>query len=218
MEEMTPFLLSFKLAIYTAIFTLLLALPIVYGLHFSRSKVVKFFTPLINLPVVLPPTVLGFYLLLLFRPNSWLSSMGIHLAFTFSGLVIASIIFNLAFMIGPIYTGLEALPKKIEQSAFLLGKSKIETFIKVLIPNVWGSVFTAVMLTIAHTLGEFGVVLMIGGNIPAKTRVASIAVYSEVEAMNYDTAHQYSVILLIVSVFILLSVNVLKGKLSYVGT
>ena len=217
--DYTPFILSLKLAAFTVVLTLAVAMPLVYCVHFSKSKAVKLLAPLLNLPIILPPTVLGFYLLLAFRPNTWFSNLldavGIELAFSFSGLVLASVIFNLPFMIGPIQNGLDALPKRIEQSAFILGKSKFVTFHKVLLPNAFGSILTAIMLTVAHTIGAFGVILMIGGNIPGVTRVASIAIYSEVEAMNYGLAHNYAFILFAISVTLLLSINFIKGKLNY---
>ena len=152
------------------------------------------------MPLVLPPSVLGFYLLLAFSPQygagKWLQdNLNLHFVFSFQGLVLASFIYSMPFMIGPVKSALEQLPVSLVQASYTLGKSRRETFIKVLLPNIKPSLFTAAVLTFAHTLGEFGVVLMIGGNIPGITRVASIAVYDSVEGMDYASANTYSLIL-----------------------
>jgi molybdate transport system permease protein len=206
-----PLILSFKLALFTLLGTLFLALPIAYWVHFSEYKIVRWFSALLNLPMILPPTVLGFYFLLLFNKDL------LDLNFSFSGLVLASVVINIPFMVGPIQNGLDALPKQFENTSFLLGKTKLATFFKVLLPNVWGSVFTGAALTVAHTLGEFGVVFMIGGNLPGKTRLVSLAIYNKVEAMNYAEANKYALILLVISIVVLLSIQFVKGKLSYAG-
>lgn len=153
------------------------------------------------MPLVLPPSVLGFYLLLAFSPQrgvgKWLQDVfDVQFVFSFQGLVLASFIYSMPFMIGPIKSALQQLPKSLAQASYTLGKTQRETFIKVLLPNIKPSLLTAIVLTFAHTLGEFGVVLMIGGNIPNITRVASIAVYDSVERMDYASANAYSLILL----------------------
>ena len=158
------------------------------------------------MPIVLPPTVLGFYLLLALGPSSWLgkffeSLFGLRFVFSFEGLVIA-----------PVQSGFELLPASLREASLTLGKSPFETFARILLPNIRSSLLTGAVVTFAHTMGEFGVVLMVGGNIPAVTRVASIAVYNEVEALNFQNAGMYSLILLSVTFVILLSVHILQRR------
>jgi molybdate transport system permease protein len=154
---------------------------------------------------VLPPTVLGYYLLIAFQPDNILGKLlgGRSLAFSFTGLVIGSVIFSLPFMMNPIFSALENLPNNLKDAAFTLGKSKRTTFYKVIIPNIKPSIWIGAVMSFAHTIGEFGVVLMIGGNIPGRTRVASIAIYNEVDKMNYNAANFYAAILLLFSLVVL---------------
>jgi len=168
------------------------------------------------MPLVLPPTVLGFYFLVVFSPNNtfgnWLNEwLGIKLVFSFGGLVIASILYSLPFMVHPIQSGLSSLPSSLKEAAYVMGKSKLTTLKRILLPNIKPSILTGIVLAFAHTIGEFGVVLMIGGNIPEKTKVASIAIYDEVEALNYDTANNYSLILFAITFIILLTVYLING-------
>jgi len=163
------------------------------------------------MPLVLPPSVLGFYLLLAFSPQHgiglWLQkTFDVQFVFSFKGLVLASIIYSMPFMIGPIKSALQQLPASLSQASYSLGKSRWQTFIKVLLPNIKPSLLTAIVLTFAHTLGEFGVVLMIGGNIPGVTRVASIAVYDSVEQMDYHTANVYSLVLFAITFVLVIAV------------
>lgn len=172
------------------------------------------------MPLVLPPTVIGFYLLVALSPTSWLGSLlnkylGLSLLFSFEGLVLASMIYSLPFMVQPIQAGFAGLPNNLAEASKVLGKNQWQTLFRVLLPNIQTSLITALVLTFAHTIGEFGVVLMIGGNIPGETKVASIAIYDAVETMNYGAANQYSLILFILAFLILLSLNVVnKGSLS----
>jgi molybdate transport system permease protein len=161
------------------------------------------------MPLVLPPSVLGFYLLLAFSQNYWFGSFlnhyfKIQLAFTFLGILIGSIIFNLPFMVNSIQTGFSNLPVSLKDASYTLGKSRLTTLLRVLLPNMKPALLTGVCLTFAHTIGEFGVVLMIGGSIPGKTRVASLAVYDEVQALNFGMANKYAMFLFIFSFIILL--------------
>jgi len=163
------------------------------------------------MPLVLPPSVLGFYLLLAFSPQhgvgKWLhDTFDLQFVFSFQGLVLASVIYSMPFMIGPIKSALQQLPASLAQASYTLGKSERETFLRVLLPNIKPSLFTAMVLTFAHTLGEFGVVLMIGGNIPNVTRVASIAVYDSVESMDYSAANTYSLILFCITFVLVIGV------------
>ncbi len=175
----------------------------------------------VSLPLVLPPTVIGFYLLLAFSPSGafgkWLEHyFDIRLAFSFGGLLIGSVIYSLPFMVHPLLSGLRSLPASLEEASYSLGKTKTQTLFKVLLPNIKPSLLTGIVLTFAHTIGEFGVVLMIGGNIPGRTNVASIAVYDEVEALNYHNANVYAAILVGISVIILFLLYLSNRKLQEV--
>ncbi|MEL7118418.1 MAG: molybdate ABC transporter permease subunit [Bacteroidota bacterium] len=216
-EFLQTLLLTAKLASVTTICLLLIGVPIAYGLFLMRSKSKAFLEAIVSLPLILPPTVLGFYLLLLFGQDgpigSWLlDQFDVSLVFTFQGLVLGSIIYSLPFMVQPIQAGLESLPSYLTEASYVLGKTKIQTFFKVLLPNINPSILTGIVLSFAHTVGEFGVILMIGGNIPGRTKVASIAVYDEVEQLNYAAAHQYSLILLFFSFLILSAVYWLNKR------
>lgn len=203
--------LTFQLAAITTLILLLLGVPIAYALSQSKSRWKPLLEALISMPLVLPPTVLGFYLLLAFTPRSafgaWLDdTMGIQLVFTFAGLVVGSVIYSLPFMVQPVQSGFEHLPDHLAEASYSLGKSKLQTLLRVLLPNIKSSLLTGLVLSFAHTVGEFGVILMIGGNIPGQTRVASIAIYDEVEAMNYELANQYALVLVIFAFVILVVV------------
>jgi molybdate transport system permease protein len=198
--DFQPLLLTFQLAAITTLVLLVISIPIAYRLAFTRSRFRPLLESTISMPLVLPPTVLGFYLLVAFSPanffGEWLDQwLGIRLIFTFEGLVLASIIYSLPFMVQPIQAGFSNLDPSLAEASYSLGKSKWLTLIHVLIPNIKPSILTGIILSFAHTVGEFGVVLMIGGSIPGKTKVASIAIYEEVELLNYDAANVYSAIL-----------------------
>lgn len=202
--DLSPIWLTLRLAAVTTLLLLLIGLPIAWWLSKGRSVFKTIIEAIITMPLVLPPSVLGFYLLLAFSPQhglgKWLQdTFDMQLVFSFKGLVLASVIYSLPFMIGPVKSALQQLPASLAQASYTLGKSPRQTFIKVLLPNIKPSLLTAVVLTFAHTLGEFGVVLMIGGNIPNVTRVASIAVYDAVERMDYSAANSYSLILFAVT-------------------
>jgi molybdate transport system permease protein len=211
--DLNPIWLTLKLAAITSLLLLLIGLPVAWWLSKGWSFFKILIEAIITMPLVLPPSVLGFYLLLAFSPQrgvgKWLlQTFNIQFVFSFSGLILASIIYSMPFTIGPLKSALQQLPVSLSQASYSLGKSKWQTFVHVLVPNIKPSLLTAVVLTFAHTLGEFGVVLMIGGNIPGVTRVASIAVYDSVEQMDYASANQYSLILfsitfvMVVAVFI----------------
>ncbi len=211
-----PLVLTFKLALVTTLLLLVISIPLSYWLAHTKSRVKPFLETLVSMPLVLPPTVLGFYMLVAFSPanafGNWLNEyLGIQLIFSFKGLVLASVIYSLPFMVHPIQAGFSNLPSSITEASYVLGKSKITTLFKVLLPNIKPSLLTGVVLAFAHTIGEFGVVLMIGGNMPGKTKVASIAIYDEVEALNYDVANWYSLILFAITFSILLLVYLVNG-------
>ena len=180
-----PLILTLKLALVTTFVLLVVSIPISYWLAYSKARIKPIVQTLVSMPLVLPPTVLGFYFLVAFSPNNfiggWLGdTFGIQLVFSFTGLVIASLIYSLPFMVHPIQSGFSKIPKALREASYLMGKSRLQTLIKVLLPNIKPSLLTGIVLSFAHTVGEFGVVLMIGGNIPGKTKVASIAIYDEV--------------------------------------
>lgn len=213
--NLDPIWLSMKLALITTIFLLILGIPIAYWL-FRKQSILKLVTEaMITMPLVLPPSVLGFYLLLAFSPNNafgkWLHlHFNLQLVFSFKGLIFASIIYSLPFMISPIKTAFSHLPQSIAEASYVMGKSKTKTFFAVLLPNIKPSIYTAAVLTFAHTLGEFGVVLMIGGNIPGETKVASIAIYNAVETMDYQAANVYAMILFAITFIIVIGVFVIN--------
>jgi len=195
-----------------------LALPLAYWLAFGKFKGRGIIESLIGMPLVLPPSVIGFYLLLAFSPSYWFgawieSVFGLRLVFSFPGLVIASVLYSLPFMVYPIRAGLQSLPASLREASYTLGKNEWETFFKVLLPNCKPAILTAFVITFAHTVGEFGVVLMIGGNIPGVTKVASVAIYNEVEALNYPAANQYAMVLFAITFVILLLVYSVNNRL-----
>ncbi len=198
--------ITVKLAFITTILLLFIGLPIAVLLAFENVKFRTFFEAIIALPLVLPPTVLGFYFLVLLGK--------INLVFTFEGLVMASIVYSLPFMVQPIHSVLISFPKDLIEASYTLGKSKVETFLKVIVPNIKSSIITAVVLTFAHTVGEFGVVLMVGGSIPGETKVASIAIYEEVEALNYNLANKYALVLIIISFITIFLVYLLNKRIT----
>ena len=212
-----PIIVSLKLATVTTVLLLVICVPLVYVMYRSKKLWVSVVETFVTLPLILPPSVLGFYLLLLFNPTSgialWIkNSLGISLLFSFSGLVIASVIYSLPFMVTPLLAGLRSLPKSYHEAAATLGLSSFEIFRKIELPNILTPIISAITLSFAHTIGEFGVVLMIGGSIPNKTEVASIALFNEVEALHYENAHQYAAVMLAISFSVLLLVNFLRQK------
>ncbi|TCO06024.1 molybdate ABC transporter permease subunit [Natronoflexus pectinivorans] len=208
----TPFtetlILTAKLAIYTTVILLVIGMPISYFLAFSRFRFKPVVEALVSMPLVLPPSVIGYYILVAYSPNYWFGSFlsdvfDVHLAFSFEGILIASVVFSVPFMVQPLTNGLRGIPVNLREASYTLGKSKAETFFRVLIPNIKPSLITAIALTFAHCIGEFGIILMVGGNIPGETRVASIAIYDEVQGLNFDMANRYALTLFLISFVIL---------------
>jgi molybdate transport system permease protein len=209
MIELSPLWLTLKLALSTTLILFIIAVPLANWLSRDKGVFKVVVQTIVSMPLVLPPTVIGFYLLLAFSPANafgrWLEEwFNIRLAFSFSGLLIASVIYSFPFMVHPIQSGLSSLPPSLKEASYSLGKTKWQTVSQVLLPNVKPSLLTGIVLTFAHTVGEFGVVLMIGGNMPNKTRTASIAIYDEVDALHYHSANVYAGILLALSFVILL--------------
>lgn len=198
--DLQPIWLSLELAGVTTLLLLAIGLPLAWWLAQKQSVIRLVIEALLTMPLVLPPSVLGFYLLLAFSPQhgagKWLREMfDVQFVFSFSGLVLASVIYSIPFMVSPVKSAFQQLPTSLSQASYTLGKTPWQTFWHVLLPNIKPSLFTALVLTFAHTLGEFGVVLLIGGNIPGVTRVASIAVYNAVEQQDYASANNYSLVL-----------------------
>ncbi len=216
MINWVPFLITLKLAFITTAILFVIAIPISYWLTYAKFKFKFLFEAVISLPLVLPPSVLGFYLLVTFSNQSVVGQFlqdvfDINLAFTFPGLVVGSVIYSLPFMVQPIQAGFQNLPTALKEASYTLGKSRFQTLIRVLLPNIKSSLLTGIVLSFAHTIGEFGVVLMMGGNLD-ETRVASIAIYDSVNKLEYDTAHTYSLILLVFSFAILTFVYLFNKK------
>ncbi|XDD45563.1 molybdate ABC transporter permease subunit [Leptospira sp. WS39.C2] len=192
------------MAVLTTIVLVFVTIPIAYFLVFTQFRFRIFLETILNLPLVLPPTVIGFYLLVLFSPKYLLgefldNTFEFRLTFSFLGILFGSLVFNLPFMLQAIQVGFSSLPKSYIETGRILGKSKWTILTKIILPNSKFSIFAGMVLTFAHTIGEFGVVLLIGGSIPGKTKVASIAIFEEVEAMNYANAHLYALILVSIS-------------------
>ncbi len=215
--DLTPFLLSFKLAFVTTLLLFITALPLAWWLSQTRSKTKPLFEALSALPIVLPPSVLGFYILVLFSQSSPVGAFldeyfHIKLLFSFWGLVIASMLYSFPFMLQPLQSGFESLKREMIEASYLSGKGKFITLFRIALPNIKPSLLTALIVTFAHTIGEFGVVLMVGGSIPGETKVASVAIYEMVEVMDYENAHIYSAIMVAISFFVLLSVYIFNHR------
>ncbi|MEA1954675.1 MAG: molybdate ABC transporter permease subunit [Campylobacterota bacterium] len=215
--DFAPFVLSFKLAAITTLILFFFSVPLAWYLSQTRSKVKPFLEALTALPIVLPPSVLGFYLLVVLSHNSPLGTFfedtfGLSLVFNFTGLVVASCFYSLPFMVQPLQGGFESLDKNMLEASYIAGKSKWETVIRVALPNIKPALLTALIITFAHTVGEFGVVLMVGGSIPEETKVASVAIYEMVEVMDYGSAHIYSALMVLMSFVVLLSVYAFNGR------
>ncbi len=217
--DFEPFLLSFKLAALTTIILFVISVPLAWWLSQTKSKTKPFLEALTALPIVLPPSVLGFYILVALSQNSPIGAFfeetfGIRLVFNFTSLVVASCFYSLPFMVQPIQGGFESINKNMLEASYVSGKSKLQTIVRVALPNIKPALMTAIIVTFAHTVGEFGVVLMVGGSIPGETKVASVAIYEMVEIMDYKSAHVYSGIMVIMSFLVLLSVYVFNAKQS----
>ena len=211
--------LTFRLAALTALLLLGLGTALAYWLTFSRARLRPLVAALVGLPLVLPPTVLGFYLLLAFSPGTGLGrflgqTLRLSLNFTFTGILVGSLLYSLPFMVQPVQAGFERLPPALAEAAATLGKSRWTTLWRVLLPNCKPALLTGLVLTFAHTVGEFGVVLMLGGNIPGQTRVASIAIYDAVESQHYVRANAYALVLVALALALLLTLSWLTKRLS----
>jgi molybdate transport system permease protein len=202
------FWLTFRLAVIVTAVLLVLGLPLAYWIAFSRWRWKFLCEAVVALPIVLPPTVLGFYVLIALGVRSpigrwWQSMTGHTLAFTFEGLVIGSIIYSLPFSVQPFAAAFSAVDRRLLNASAVLGVTKFRTFWRVILPLSLSGLITGIALTFAHTIGEFGVVLMVGGNLPGVTRTVSISIYDAVQSLDYGSASRTSLFLLVVSFAIL---------------
>lgn len=215
-NDLAALWVTLRLALTSTLLLLLLGTPVAWWLARSHSRVRTLVETVIALPLVLPPTVLGFYLLIALSPNgllgaSWIALGGSGLAFTFTGLVIGSVLYSMPFVVQPLQNAFAAIDRRTLEAASTLRASPLDCFFSVIIPLARPGLITAATLGFAHTLGEFGVVLMIGGNIPGKTQVLSIAIYDHVESLEYGQAHLLSAGLLLFSFLILFLVYRMNG-------
>jgi molybdate transport system permease protein len=197
------FWLTLRLAMIVAALLLVIGLPVAYWIAFSRWRWKFLVEAVVALPIVLPPTVLGFYLLVALGPHSplgrwWISLTGHTLAFTFTGLVLGSILYSLPFAVQPFAAAFAGVDRKLISASSTLGASPLKTFFRVTVPLSKPGLITGLVLTFAHTMGEFGVVLMVGGNIPGVTRTVSIEIYDQVQASNYASANATALLLLVI--------------------
>ena len=217
LPDLGPLWLTLQLAAVTTLLLLVLGTPLAWWLAQTRARIKPVIEALTALPLVLPPTVLGFYLLILFSPNSslgafWVQATGESLTFSFTGLVIASMLYSLPFTVQPLQAAFESIGRAPLEAAAMLRATPLDRFLTVAAPMAKRGFLTAMVLSFTHTLGEFGVVLMVGGNIPGKTKVISIAIYEHVETINYADAHVLSAILLLFSFATLLLVYSLNRR------
>ena len=212
-----PLLLTFQLAAITTVILIFIATPLAWWLSATGSRSKPVVQTLVAMPIVLPPTVIGFYLLILLGPYGaigrwWVDLTGETLTFSFTGLVIASCIYSLPFAVQPLQAAFEATGRKNVEAAWTLGASRLDAFLSVVMPQAAYGFVNAVVLSFAHTLGEFGVVLMVGGNIPGRTRVISIEIFTAVETLDYRSAHVLSAGLLVFSFVVLVLLYALNGR------
>jgi molybdate transport system permease protein len=217
LPDLTPLWLTVRLAAVTTAVLLILGTPIAWWLAFTRPRGKSVIEAMTALPLVLPPTVLGFYLLVFLSPTSpigglWVNITGHTLTFSFTGLVVGSVLYSMPFMVQPLQAAFESIGRAPLEAAATLRASPIDAFLTVAAPMAFRGYLTATVLTFAHTVGEFGVVLMVGGNIPGQTKVISIAIYEHVETINYASAHVLSAILLVFSFVVLLFVYVMNRR------
>ena len=214
--------LTLRLAFVVMILLLLVSIPLAYGLSQGKRRGFAALEALVSLPIVLPPTVIGFYLLMLFSPQRpfgafWLKLSGQTLTFSFAGLVIGSVIYSLPYAVQPILSAFKSVSREFIDAALTLGATRLKAFWHVMLPLSRRGIGVAAILGFAHTFGEFGIVVMLGGSIPGRTKVASIALYDEVQKLNYETAHVYAIILLLISFLLLLTMSIIQKKLEHEG-
>ena len=212
-----PLWLSAQLALVTTLILVALGAPLAWWLARTQTRLKPVIQAIVAMPIVLPPTVLGFYLLILLSPQGtigswWVSLTGSALTFSFTGLVIASCVYSLPFAVQPMQNAFEALPRQTLERAWTLGASRLDAFFSVAVPLSARGFISGAVLAFAHTLGEFGVVLMVGGNIPGETRVVSIAIYDHVETLNYGAAHTLSLVVLAFAFIVLFAMFAINHR------
>jgi len=212
------FWLTMRLAVLVAAVLVVIGVPVAYWITFTRWRWKFLAEALVALPIVIPPTVLGFYVLIALGPRSpfgrwWEAMTGHSLAFTFEGLVIGSILYSLPFAVQPFAASFASIDPQLLAASSTLGASRIATFFRVILPLSTAGLVTGVALSFAHTMGEFGVVLMVGGNIPGVTRTVSIAIYDQVQVSNYAAANQTALVLVIIAFFVLSVVYALNRRI-----
>ncbi|MDR0484000.1 MAG: molybdate ABC transporter permease subunit [Alphaproteobacteria bacterium] len=220
MLDVSSFIITFKVASISTMILLILGVFLAWWLSLCESYFAKFIEILCIIPLLLPPTVLGFYLLIALNQNSLIGGFvynifGYSLTFSQLGLVVASIIYSLPFMLQPILNSFRKFPQNLVQQAQILGKSNFTILLKIIIPNSIGGIISGCILSFMHTVGEFGVVLMIGGNIPNRTQMVSMKIYEEVQQANYNTAHLYAIILISLAFISLFLLNIINKKRAY---
>lgn len=203
----TALAVSFRLAFSTVLVLFCFGVPVAYWLAFTKSRLKPFLESIVSVPIALPPTVIGFYVLLCFGRESligtWFSeTLGVELVFSFWGILLGSVLYCLPFMVQPVKTGLESVPKECVESARLDGASVLQVLWRVLLPLSRRSIVVGAALTFVHALGEFGIVMMIGGSIEGETRTASIALYDAVQALKIAEAHRIALVILAVALFV----------------
>jgi len=215
--SMDSLFLSFRLALCVSAILLVVAVPLAYWLAYSNWRGKFLLESVVALPLVLPPTVLGFYALIAMGPRGplgklWLALFGHGLAFTFTGLVIASIFYSFPFAVQPLVTSFESIDRRLLHASAVLGAGKWRTFRRVILPLSLPGVMTALVLSFAHTLGEFGVVLMVGGNLAGVTRTVSIDIYDQVQSLEYGAANRMALTLLVISFGVLAAVYAINRR------
>jgi molybdate transport system permease protein len=211
------FWLTLQLASATTAILFIVGIPLAYWLAMSRWRGRFLIESVVALPLVLPPTVLGFYLLVFLGPHGWLGPItewifGSRLPFTFTGILLGSVLFNLPFAVRPFAAAFSAMDPQLIEASWCLGVSRLATFFRVTLPICWRGVLAGLILTFTHSVGEFGVVLMIGGNIPGITRTLSISIYDDVQALDYSSAGQSALVLLGFSFFVLCATQWLSRR------
>ena len=219
MTDFNPLWLSLELALVTTVVLIIIGTPLAWWLSQTGTRLKPAIQAVVAMPIVLPPTVLGFYLLILLGPDGaigswWVQLTGDALTFSFTGLVIASCVYSLPFAVQPMQNAFEELPRRHLERAWTLGASRVDAFFSIVVPLSFRGFASGAVLSFAHTLGEFGVVLMVGGNIPGETRVVSIAIYDHVETLNYAAAHRLSLVLLGIAFAVLCAMFVLNHRWS----
>lgn len=219
-QDLAALVLTLQLALVTTIILIVIGTPLAWWLALTRSRLRLLVEPVVALPIILPPTVVGFYLLIAFAPDAWIGGAwsditGSNLAFSFYALVIGSVIYSLPFYVQPLQISFENLDDGIIDAAATLGAGPLDRFFSIVVPLCRRGFVTATTLGFAHTIGEFGIVLMIGGNIPGETRVLSIALYDHVESLQYSQAHLIAGGLMIFSFLLLLLVYGTSQRLRF---